>query len=346
MATASNSRSSEVLNKIHQALDVVHSSFSSNDARRAAQSFLEEVKDIPEAPLQGYNLASDKSQSPVVRHYALSLLEHAIRYRWSTYNAEQADALRRWVIALGQAVSREDPSYLRNKTAQLWVEVAKRCWGAEWMDMDSLLYQLWQIPDSAVHKELVMFVLENLSDEVFTGDDSAVAMREGVLSKACVEIFTPTAVLVEAFPNRQPGPDVRHGEDGWLSRLSEFLNWCLTSAAVDNEEVKSCILKGLSVFLSLMPWAIPKAVSAARCVDVMGIGLASNQTAIHRVRNRYHGSIQHIRLTNVGFRPLLKLFMRFTAGRILQTMSFEAWFLPCIGASPSSCAKLCLSGLH
>lgn len=280
---ATNGSDGDVLNKIRQALEVVHSPYSTNEARRQAQSFLEEVKDVAEAPLQGYSLASDKAQSPVVRHYALSLLEHAIRHRWQTYNQEQADALRRWVIELAQAVSKDDPSYLRNKTAQLWVEVAKRSWGAEWMDMDAMLYQLWQVPDSSVHKELVMFVLETLSDEVFTGDDSVVAMREGVLSKACVEIFTPTAVLVESFPNRQPGPDVRYGHEGWLSRLSEFLDWCLNAAPKDNEDVKSCTLKGLSVFLSLMPWAIPKAVSTARCVDVMRVGLASPHISIQKV---------------------------------------------------------------
>lgn len=278
-----NGGDGDVMTKIRQALEVVHSPFSTNEDRRQAQSFLEEVKELAEAPLQGYNLAVDKSQPPVVRHYALSLLEHGIRHRWPTYTQEQADALRSWVVELAQAVSREDPSYLRNKTAQLWVEVAKRSWGAEWMDMDAMLCQLWQVPDSSVHKELVMFVLETLSDEVFTGDDSVVAMREGILSKSCVEIFTPTTVLVESFPNRQPGPDVRHGDEGWLSRLSEFLNWCLDSAPKDNEEVKSCTLKGLSVYLSLMPWAIPNAVSGARCVEIMRAGLASPHVAIQKV---------------------------------------------------------------
>lgn len=280
----SNGGDADALSRIHQALEVVHSPYSTNDSRREAQSFLESVKDLNEAPFQGYQLAADKSQPPVVRHYALSLLEHAIRYQWSTYTEEQAGALRNWVLELSQAVSRDDPSYLRNKTAQLWVEVAKRCWGAEWMDMDAMLVQLWQLPDSAAHKELVMFVLETLSDEVFTGDDSVVAMREGVLSKACVEIFTPTSVLIEAFPNRQPGPDVRCGHEGWLSRLSEFLNYCVNSDAKDNAEVRACTVKALAVFLSLMPWAIPKAVSAAQCINALSSGLASPFFEIQKAR--------------------------------------------------------------
>ncbi|EFY89339.1 KapL [Metarhizium acridum CQMa 102] len=278
----SNGEDTEILRRIHQALDVVHSASSGNEARRQAQSFLEEVKDIPEAPFQGYQLAADKTQPPVVRHYALSLLEHAIRYRWSTYNQEQATALRHWILELSQSVSKEDASYLRKKTAQLWVEIAKRCWGSEWMDMDSLLVQLWQIQDSAVHKELVLFILETLSDEVFTGDDSVVTMREGVLSKACVEIFTPTSVLVEAFPSRQPGPDVRHGPEGWLERISQFLNYCVSSEAKDTADAKSCAVKALSVFVSLMPWAIPKAIAAAQCVNVMTAGLASSHTDVQK----------------------------------------------------------------
>lgn len=151
------------------------------------------------------------------------------------------------------------------------------------MDMDDMLVQLWQVPDSAAHKELVMFVLETLSDEVFAGDDPVVAMREGVLSKAAVEIFTPTVVLVESFPNRQAGPEVRSGHEGWLSRISEFLSYCINSDAKENDEVKSCTIKAFSVFLSLMPWAIPKSIAGARCVDVMSSGLASSFPEIQKV---------------------------------------------------------------
>jgi exportin-5 len=275
--------SNNILDKIHQALEVIHSPYSPNDARREAQVFLEQVKNIDEAPLQGYSLARDKSQSPVVRHYALSLLEHSIKHKWSDYLPDEASALRQWVLELCEGVSKEDPLYLRNKTSQLWVEVAKRSWAAEWMDMDELLVRLWQIPDSGVHKELVMFVLETLSDEVFNGDDSVVALREGALSKACVEIFTPSAVLAEAFPNRQAGPEVRCGNEGWLARVSELLNQCLASDIQGNDEVKACALKALSVFYALMPWAIPKAVASADCVSVMCNALAASNVAVQKV---------------------------------------------------------------
>lgn len=282
-ANGGESNADATLTKIREALEVVHSPYSNNDARREAQDFLEQVKSFAEAPFQGYSLASDKSQPPVVRHYALSLLEHAIRYQWNSYTEEQLVALRNWVLELSQALAQSDPGYIRNKTAQLWVEVAKRSWGADWLDMDTMLVQLWQVPDSAVHKELVLFVLETLSDEVFAGDDSVVAMREGVLSKACVEIFTPTAVLVESFPNRQPGPDVRAGPEGWLSRLNQFLDSCLNAAPENNEEVKACAIKGFSLLLSLMPWAIPKAISAADTIRVVRSGLSCSVPDIQKV---------------------------------------------------------------
>lgn len=284
-----------LVGQIHDALGIVHRPESTNESRREAQSFLESVKDLPQAPFEGYGLASDKSQPPVVRHYALSLLEHAFRFRWASYSEEQVQALRSWVVELGQAISREDPIYLRNKTAQLWVEAAKRCWCADWLDMDAMLVQLWQIPDSAVHKELVMFVLETLSEEVFSGDDPVVAMREGVLSKACVEIFTQSSVLVDSFPNRQAGPEVRCGEEGWLSRLSELLNYCITSDAKENAEVRSCAAKALSVLTTLLSWAIPKSVAAAQCVTILSSGLASPFFEIQKV-----GLQQRCRLGTVG----------------------------------------------
>ncbi|KAI0409384.1 ARM repeat-containing protein [Xylaria palmicola] len=277
-----DSHSHDVPAKITQALDVVYTPYSSNDDRKYAQFFLESVKDSPEAPTHGFHLASDKNQSPVVRHYALSLLDHAVKHKWSTYSASEAEALRDWMLQLSRDVSKSDPVYLRNKIAQLWVEIAKRSWGSQWMEMDSLLVQLWQVPDSAVHKEFVLGVLETLSDEIFNSDDVVVHLREKILSKASVEIFTPAAVLLEVFPNREVGPAVRAGEEGWLARVVDLLRQCLAGDVQNNEDLRSCALRSLAVLYTLMPWIVPKALTMTGAVPVICEGLRASHIEVQK----------------------------------------------------------------
>ncbi|KAF7943458.1 hypothetical protein EAE96_011384 [Botrytis aclada] len=268
-----------LLSQIHEALKLVHAPYSSNQARQQASSFLENIKAEDEAPYHGFTLASDKSQEPVVRHYALSLLEHAIRHKWAAYSEGQASALRQWVIQLSENLAQEDPSYLRNKTAQLWIEIAKRSWGSEWIDMDRLLVGLWELPGTVVYKEFVLFVLETLSDEVFNGEDAVTVLREGALSKACVEIFTPAVVLSEAFPNRQLGTVLRHGEEGWLVRIGGLLGQCL-QLDISSPQYQSCAVKILAVYKSVVPWTVPKAISSAQCVQYMCKCLAAPSTPV------------------------------------------------------------------
>ncbi|KAI0157063.1 ARM repeat-containing protein [Hypoxylon sp. FL1284] len=271
-----------ILSKIHQALEVVHNPHSSNDSRKDAQLFLEDVKGDDKSSFYGFHLATDKSQAPVVRHYGLSLFENVIKHKWGEYSQEQTEALRRCVLELAQNISGDDPSYLRSKIAVLWVEVAKRSWVAEWMDMDALLVRLWQVPNSAVHKELVLSVLEMLSDDIFNGDDPVVVVREGILSKASVEIFTPAAVLVDTFPNREAGPDVRCGDEGWLARITTLLSQCLSGDVQNNVELRSCAVRALAVLYSMMSWIVPSAVTATECVPVMCEGLRSSHIDVQK----------------------------------------------------------------
>ncbi|KAK3301482.1 armadillo-type protein [Chaetomium fimeti] len=271
-----------VLSKIHEALKVVHSPYSPNQARQEAQAFLEDVKTLAEAPSHGFNLAFNKPQEPIVRHYGLSLLEHAVKQNWGDYGAEHREYIRSWVLQLAETVSTEDPPYLRNKIAQLWVEVAKRAWVADWMDMDHLLVRIWRGSDSPVHKQFVLQILETLSDEIFNGDDAVVALREGALSKACVEVFTPAAILTEAFPNRQAGPDVRCEGDGWLSRITQLISECLSGGIDQSEDIRACAVKALNVLNSVVPWAIPKALNAVGCRPVMCSCLAAPSVPVQK----------------------------------------------------------------
>jgi exportin-5 len=273
----------DIVPKILAALEVVYNPRSANQSRIEAQSFLEQVKSLKEGPSHGFTLASDKSQSPIVRYYGLSLLEHSIIHKWAEYDDQEAAYLRGWVLELAQQASRDDPQYVRNKIAQLWVEVAKRCWGAEWMDMDQMLMQLWQLPGFGVHKEFVLSVLGSLSEEVIGGDDPIVAMRETVLDKAVVDIFMPVSVLTEDFPNREAGPPVRFGSEGWLQRAVTLLGEALASDIQGNEEVRSSAFKALGLLTIILPWAFPKSVIAARTVHYLYEGLVAAHVAVQKV---------------------------------------------------------------
>lgn len=270
---------------IIQALEVIHDPRSVNSLRQDASTFLEEIKSNEEAPYNGFSLASNRKQPAIVRHYGLSLLENAIRHRWTQYTAEQGAALRDWVVNLAQEVSEEDPLYLRNKVAEIWVEIAKRSWALDWMDMDELLVRLWNGP--VVRKALVLTILETLSEDTFGHEDTTVGLRGTSLNRACVDIFTPATVLLEDFPNRETSINVRYGEEGWLSRIGDFLNWCIQDDHMAKVQ-QAYAITALSTLKSAISWIIPGALitshtfeSICNCISVPAIPVQLVNDLVH-----------------------------------------------------------------
>lgn len=273
---------SHSVSQIVEALAAVHNPRSSNEGRHQASTFLEDARNNNEAPYHGFTLASDQNQPSVVRHYGLSLLEYAIRHRWTDYTQVQSAALREWVLELAQGTGEKDPSYIRNKVVQLWVDVAKRSWALDWMDMDELLVRLWNGP--LVQKDLVLGILETLSEDIFVHEDPTAGLRGNDLNKACVEIFTPAAVLREHFPTRETTFNVRYEDDGWLARVGRLLVWCVENDVQNNERNRSSAIKALAVLRTAVGWAIPKAIIAASCVENISKSLAVQNIAVKMVR--------------------------------------------------------------
>lgn len=253
------------LSQVLQALQAIYDPASNNDTRRQATEYLEQAKRHPEAPAHGHTLALDRSQPAQLRHYGLTLLEYSIKYSWEDFSEDQTNGLRNYVVELAQNIAEEDPVYLRNKVAQLWTEVAKRSWGAEWMNMDQQLVELWQ--SSLHHQAIVLYVLETLSEEIFNREDPTAGLRGSELGRACVEIFTPTAVLVEHLPTRDKGPDVRCGDEGWLKRLCDNLTWCLEQDYQNQERVRLSAVKTMNAIRACMAWVIPKAIVAVQVIE-------------------------------------------------------------------------------
>lgn len=263
----------DLRSQIRRALKAIHDGRSSNSLRQEASEYLEQVKSGDEAPYHGYSLAADKSESDVVRHYGLSCLDTAVRHRWADYSAEQNLALRNWELSLAQDVADQDPYFIRTKIALIWVEIAKRSWALDWMNMDEQLVHLWE--GSLASKEFVLTILEVLSEDVFGHEDATAGLRGTDLNRACVEIVTPMHVLVEHFPTRDTSMNVRYGDQGWLSRMGDLLAYCVTTDG-NPEARQACAVKILSTLRSLTSWVIPKSISSANLVTRLSQCLASS----------------------------------------------------------------------
>ncbi|KAF1811184.1 ARM repeat-containing protein [Eremomyces bilateralis CBS 781.70] len=271
--TAAPGDPSNTFSLILQALSAIYDPRSTNETRRSASEWLETAKRDPDAPAHGFALAQDRSQPPALRYFGLTMLEHSIKYRWHYEDENGTRALQQCAVQLAEGVSAEDPSFFRNKAAQLWVEVAKRAWGDTWMDMDELLVRLWG--KSVIHQGVVLSILETLCEDVFSKDDTAVEMRGGELSHACVEIITPAEALARQYPTRAVGNQLRFGEDGWLKRICDLLPTFFEQDRIKDEQILACAVKAVNTMRSTLSWVIPRAIAMTGCVGYLCTSLSS-----------------------------------------------------------------------
>ncbi len=275
-ASWQNSATSDIIS----ALQAIHDSRTDNETRQRASAFLDSQKRSNQAAQNGYGLAGNTTQPAVVRHFGLSLLEHTIRHDWLSFSDAQVLEIRDWTVSLSQSISDNDPLYLRNKIAHLLVEVAKKDWAISWFDMDSSLMVLWK--QDLRHKELVLTVLENLSEDVFVREDSAAGLRGQDLHNAVVEIFTPASAF--AGGQNKARHYLRADGDGWLARVSYFL--ASASSTGSNEgETKACVCKALATLRSAFTWVMGPAIITAHCLECIFACLVSSDTDVLLVRN-------------------------------------------------------------
>jgi exportin-5 len=238
------------LEVILQAIEAIYNPRSTNETRYAANQLLEDSKSSPQARELGYSLALDTTKDATLRHYGLTLLDYHIRFVWDGYDEDMEAILRNNVVNLAQNVRSEDPTYLRMKVAHEWTVFAKRSWATYWMNMDEQLVELFQA--SEAHREVVLYVLQTLAEDIFTRDDSLAATRGEVLATACIEVFTPEALMLDdGVPKTGHVINVRFGSEGWLQRLSTFLEWSLSN----NHAAAVKTLNTLGSALSWMPSA-------------------------------------------------------------------------------------------
>lgn len=255
-----------------------------NNVRQQALQHLEAVKSQPDAPQHGFALADDFQQDNAVRYYGLQLLEFAVRYRWNEYTADQTDQLRTWVKCLAGSLREQDARLLRNKIAQLWVEVAKRCWGDdEWMDMDQLLLNMWEADGKgASNKLLVLGILEALSEDIINHEDAVAGLRLDVLGHALNEIMIPAGLYAQHAQTRGARQEVRCGGEGWLARMCEFFSLCVQEARNGRDVAlyEACAMRALNAIRPTMSWINLKAAEETNCVECLFVPLHTDNVPL------------------------------------------------------------------
>ncbi|KAE8154009.1 armadillo-type protein [Aspergillus avenaceus] len=300
-----------------RALELIHNPTSTNELRREALTFVESQKESKAAARNGFILASRQQNDPLVRYFGLTLLDHVLRHTSFTATAQVME-LRDIVLKLAEAVRPEDPVYIRNKIPQLWAEVAKRSWGLDWNDMDQALGQFWGA--SLVHKELVLSILETLSEDIFYREDTVSSLRGTDLNRALVEIVTPLSVFEEVYPKRDHHVELRYGPEGWLPRICEFLQYCVENLQ-NSKQAKDAALKALATLKSVLVWAIPKAIISSNCVPSIARAftcsdeqvLLAGVEALHSLYSRSNIEIE-------GFQPLVHVMYETDCLNILQKL--------------------------
>nr|POE48760.1 protein msn5 [Quercus suber] len=269
-----------------------------NSIRQQALEHLENVKQRPDAPQNGFTLAEDWSQDAAVRYYGLQLLEYSAKYKWNEYSSDQQEQVKSWTQLLAGRIRDQDvgmgsqsgsAGYIGRKIGQLWVEVAKRCWGDDqWMDMDHQLVKLWEKPwheNGAAGKILCMYILETLNEDIINLEDAVAGLRIDVLGHALNEIMKPAGMYAEMEHTCIGRGGLRAGDEGWLARLCGFFSDCAKQVRMGGggeaeRTMRTCALKALHALRPTMAWVSLKAAVEVGSVDALFLPFHTEDTEL------------------------------------------------------------------
>ncbi|KAF9099806.1 hypothetical protein BGX23_011406 [Mortierella sp. AD031] len=271
-----------VLRNLLSALETIHHHATTNETRQQAQEYVDTLHLDPAGPLYGFYLAHKDNQQPdAVRHFGLSLIEKAARYRWSdgSMTPEIKTQIRLNAMALvseGIRPMMMEPTYIKEKIASSFVEIAKREWPGNWDEMDAFLRQMFFKDETA--REMTLLILRSLCEDVCIYDDAVAGLRKKDLRAALLVIMSSEAVLREHYPDGVKGHKNEvtlmvgeQGNDGWLSRwsilLQELLPRCQTETKTPADE--KTVIATLRTLAATLDWAISASVSTTSVIPVI-----------------------------------------------------------------------------
>ncbi|XP_022088684.1 exportin-5-like isoform X3 [Acanthaster planci] len=127
-------------------------------------------------------LLASVSNSTVVRHFGLQLLENCVKFRWISSSPSEKLSLKEFVLSYfhnGTHHLLEEQMCIKDGLSRIMVEMIKREWPQNWPSLMSELNTLCSLGDTQT--ELVLLVLLRLVEDVVTFQSLQTSRRRDVL---------------------------------------------------------------------------------------------------------------------------------------------------------------------
>ncbi|XP_073729012.1 exportin-5 isoform X2 [Misgurnus anguillicaudatus] len=171
----------KMCDELVKAVNVMMDAEASQRYRLEALQFIEEFKEkCPFSIECGLRLA-EKSQTAVVRHFGLQILEHVVKFQWNNMSLQEKVQLKNCTMGLvsnGVHPILEEECHIKDALSRIVVEMIKREWPQQWPEMLTEMVELTALGD--VQTELVMLVLLRLAEDVITFQTLPIQRRRDI----------------------------------------------------------------------------------------------------------------------------------------------------------------------
>uniref|UniRef100_A0A673H775 Exportin-5 n=1 Tax=Sinocyclocheilus rhinocerous TaxID=307959 RepID=A0A673H775_9TELE len=221
-----------------KAVNVMMEAESSQTYRLEALKFIEEFKEkSPFCVECGLQLA-EKSQTAVVRHFGLQILEHVVKFKWNDMAPQEKLQLKNCTMGLlsdGTHPILQEECHVKDALSRIVVEMIKREWPQHWPDMLKEMEALTAMGDAQT--ELVMLVLLRLAEDVITFQTLPTQRRRDIqhtLTQNMDSIFTFLLGILQLHVNEykkmgtiKESKEETHWRVGvaTLNTLAGYIDW-------------------------------------------------------------------------------------------------------------------------
>lgn len=290
--------------KIIEALELINNPYTDNLQRKNAHEYCSLVMNSNDIDLgsrlvnMNYNLNT--------RYYGLSMILNSIKTA-NGYN----ENIKITVSNLLLHCSAADSKFIKTKITTLFVELIKRIWPLDWIDMDSLLYSLYQ---SIETRPLPLMIYKSLMEDIFILEDPIALKKKGALVNSLMAVSLDPEFLQQHFPENDEKEmllkTIRAGPDnpGWLARVCIGIQelCSLPNHQLSNQrDLFSLYLDTLNVFLTWVPFACAEKLHIVYMLKQLlnlSIGIDLKCIAVEALQNLY---ARHIPFETIEFRKTL-----------------------------------------